>query len=427
MMLLHYPIHFRKMNSLRTSYIPKSKMKRYGYILCILLAISACNDQDPRSKLQILKGDFNATITESGELLAVNARTIQVPFVGWEYGYRFKITGILDHGTQVSAGDSVVQIDPSNILKFLVEQNTSLETELAKVNKLKVEQATRIMELQANLKEAQAGYNLKKLDLEKFEFESERKKEVKALEFKQATISLERIKRTIELDKKIRENDLKIQNIKVLQIESNITEAERAIQQLTVRSPIEGIFQISKNRRNRQLYRLGDETYLGAQLALVPDLRKIKVKSTINETDIGKVELGQKVMVRLEAFPDRTFRGELTDLGKLSYNKEENSSVKIFDSEIVLDESDPLLKPGMTVSCEIFYAELKNVFYVENSCLKKVGSNFQICVKEKNNWVDRIVEIGPRNNNHTVVYGDLKKGSELRVPESKVIITAAIH
>jgi multidrug efflux pump subunit AcrA (membrane-fusion protein) len=387
----------------------------------ICLTFPACRKSTQNNDLCIQKGFFQATLTESGELLALNARSVLMPYVGWQYGGRFKLTGLVEHGTQVHKGDSVAQVDPANVYKFLLEQENLLEVEKANLAKLLVEQSIRSRELDANLKEIQADYNLKKLELERFKFESERKNEIKKLEFGQATVHLERIQRTIELERTISANSLKIQKIKVAQIESNIHQARNAVKKLTIRSPIDGMFQVSKSRMTNQLYKVGDDTYQGAELALVPDLSLIKVKSTINEADFGKVRIGQKVIVRLEAFPDRPFHGRITDLGKLSYKKEEDSNIKIFDSEIILDESDPVLKPGMTVSCEIFYAELEDVFYVDNQCLRKVDGTFYLRIKGKEGWLDQQVEIGPRNNKFTVIYGDFRQGTELMLPQGEIM------
>ena len=382
------------------------------------MLLSACGNPEHSGELRVHKGDFDATLVESGELMAVKAKPILMPYVGWKYGWQFKITDMVEHGSIVAAGDTVVKLDPANVQKFLTEEENKLEVQRANLNKLAVEQSNKFRALEASFKEVQADYNLKKLELEKFEFESERKKEIKQLEFQQANLNLGRITRTIELEKKICQNDLKIQEIKLAQIERNIEEAKTAIGKMSLRSPIDGLFQISKNRRIGQLYRVGDDTYQGAEIALVPDLSRIKVISTVHETDIGKVKAGQKVIIRLEAFPDKVFQGKVSDLGKLSYKKEEESNVKVFDSEIVLDQPDPLLKPGMTVSCEIFYAELKDVFYVDNSCLKKVDGSFYLCMKENKRWIDLPVETGPSNNKYTVVYGELKKGTELGLPGS---------
>lgn len=389
-----------------------------GFLLSIL-AIYSCESTHPNADLCIQKGDFTATLNESGELMAVNARSVLVPYIGWKYGWQFKITGMLDHGTQVHKGDSIGQIDPANVLKCLLEQQTLLETEQANLNKLKVETECRFKELEAQLMEVQADYNLKKLELEKYEFESQRKKQIKQLEFQQSGIHLGRIQKALELETEICKNSLKIQQIKVSQIETNVRDAQQAIKKLTIYSPIDGIYQISKNRRTQQIYRMGDDTYQGAELALVPDLSIIKVISTINETDIAKVKLGQKALVRLEAFPEKAFKGKVSEIGKLSYKKEATSNIKVFDLELVLDYSDPVLKPGMTVSCEVFYAELKDVYYVDNRCLKRVDDTFYLLINMNNSWLEMPVEIGPRNNNCTVVYGDFQKGTELMLPEKE--------
>ncbi len=389
-------------------------------LLLICLVFSGCEQAGSKAELCIQKGDFNATLIESGELMAVNARSVLVPYVGWKYGWQFKITGMVEHGAHVQKGDSVGQLDPANVMKYLIEQETLLETEIANLNKLLVEHDIRFRELEAQLQEVQADFDLKKLELEKYEFESQRKKQIKQLEFQQSGIHLNRIEKTMNLEKAICKNGLKIQKIKVSQIETNVKDAKQAISKLTIVSPLDGIFQISKNRRTEQLYRLGDDTYQGAELALVPDLSLIKVTSTINETDIGKVKAGQKVIVKLEAFPEKPFEGKVSDIGKLSHKKDEESRAKVFDLEIVLDFSDPVLKPGMTVSCEVYYAELTDVFYVDNRCLKRVDNTFYLSMNVNNSWEERSVEIGPRNNNYTVVYGNFQQGTELLVPEKDV-------
>jgi len=367
-------------------------------------------------------GVFDVDLTiHAGELLAVNARSVLVPYIGWKYGWQFRLTGLEEHGTQVSAGDSVAQLDPANVMKFMLEQQNLLETENANLNKMCVEHANRMEELEAQMKEVRANFDLKKLELERFKFESERKQEIKELEFRQAEIHIQRIQKSIQLEKEICDNSLKIQSIKVSQLEENISEAQDALQKLTIRSPIDGIFQLSVSRMTDQLYKLGDNTYQGAELALVPDLSKIKVKSTIHETDIRKVSHGQKAIVRLEAFPDLPFYGKVTDIGKLSYSREEDPSIKIFDLEITLDQSDPVLKPGMTVSCEILTAELKDVFYVDNDCLKKVNGAFYLTMRTDHGWEEQEVLTGPSNNKYTVIFGDFSQGTELLLPEKQII------
>ncbi len=389
---------------------------KFCLVILIFCTVFSCKSPKLTDNYYINKGDFKATITETGELQAVEAKYVFMPYIGWEYGWQYKIIGMVDHGTLLEKGDSIIQIDKSTVMKFKLEQENKLEVEKAMLNKLIVEQQSKANELESQIKQAQANYNLIKIELEKFKFESERKKEIKELELQQAEINLNKIQRAIELDKKICENALKIQKIKVFQLENKIKDSDTALTKLKIFSPIKGIFQISINRRTDELFRIGDETWQGANLACVPDLRKMKVKSTVNETDIAKVDLGQKVIVRLDAFPALTFEGNICQIGKLSYKKDENSPIKVFDFEVLLIGSDPVLKPGLTVSCEIFYAELNDVFYVANDCILRENGQYYIFLKNKDGSEKHLVNIGSRNTKHTVIYGDFRKGHELVLP-----------
>jgi hypothetical protein len=63
------------------------------------------------------------------------------------------------------------------------------------------------------------------------------------------------------------------------------------------------------------------------------------------------------VVVRLDALPQVSFKGEVAYVGKLCRLKERNSKQKGFDVEVKLLEPDERLKPGMTVSCEVIVSK----------------------------------------------------------------------
>jgi hypothetical protein len=97
---------------------------------------------------------------------------------------------------------------------------------------------------------------------------------------------------------------------------------------------------------------LGDMMYCGYSMGNVPELKRMKVTTFINENDFLKLQVGQKVAVRLDATPTIKFDGEVAYIGKLCRLKEQNSKQKGFDVEVRILEPDERLKPGMTVSCE---------------------------------------------------------------------------
>ena len=80
----------------------------------------------------------------------------------------------------------------------------------------------------------------------------------------------------------------------------------------------------------------------------------------------------------------------------------------------MLDETDSqVLKPGMTVGCEIIYAEYQDALFVSNDCISKENGQFFLYKKIKGDVVKVPVDVGPRNNSHSLVYGELEKGQEV--------------
>ncbi len=385
-------------------------------VLLTLVAASCSKNKYTSNKIQY--GKFTQTITETGELQAINTRAFVMPRFG-RYWYSMKVIGLLDHGTAVEVGDSIIQFDPADINKFIIDREARYENEKANLAKLLVQQENRISDLQSEFKSEEATFTLKKLEMEQFKFESEKTRKIKELEFKQAEINFNKVKKRMDLNTIISKNDLRIQQIRVDQIRKEINEAKEILPQLTMRTPIPGIFQIARKRRSRESYKIGDEIDAGNNIGNVPDLTWMKAVSTINETDIDTVKVGQKVNVRLDALPNVAFEGEITFISKLCRPYENNSSRKVFDVEVKLNDSDERLKPGMTVSCEYITASLDDVFFAPNGCIDFVDNRHYVYIKKTTGYDKVEVKLGERNNTYTVVQGNIKQGADL-IPVNQI-------
>lgn len=331
-------------------------MKRsrlYSLFLAFLVAtlLFSCK-KSPESE-GVRKTFDGSVIVETGELAAVNSRSVMISRYGRQW-YQMKIVGLLDHGEIVKKGDSIAQLDPADINKYILESESNLETQLAILEKLYVEQENKKQERESRIKNETATFDLKRIELEASRFESERLREIKQLEYEQAVINLEKEKKIYELNKTINASELKIQEIRVEQIKKEIENAKKLIPLLTLRAPVSGVFQIATNwqNSNRNIYKIGDNIYAGNNLAIVPELEFMKVNTQVNETDFLKISLNQKVAVRLDAMPKIVFNGEVIYIGKLCRLKDRKSRQKVFDVEVRILKSDERLKPGMTVSCE---------------------------------------------------------------------------
>jgi len=378
-----------------------------------LLSVS-CNNRD-NSGYSVSEGPFMQSVIETGELQAVKSSFLSMPRINYVYGYNFKIIGLAQHGKTVHKGETVIVVDPASVQKYIIERKESLENEIASANKLKAQLTNNLQEIKAQLKNEQASFDIKKLEVERSAFESASLRKVIELEFRQAEIRLNKIKRNLELRPKLDSLDFRIQKIKVTQKQNELKAAQNDLSKLLVTSPLDGVFVVEENWRNGQMIKVGDEVYLGSPVARIPDINTMKVKGFVMENDISKIKPGLNVIIRLDALPAVAFHGKIKSVGRVCIKRDEKN---VFLTEVVISESDLRLKPGMTVSCEYLTYEGDNELFVPNNCLLEENKHFYVFVRKRGKIRKTEVMTGPSNNVSTIVSGDLKAGQALELPDN---------
>jgi HlyD family secretion protein len=401
---------------MRAIQIKIMKMQIFKYLLPAVLCILqiSCN-RNPESRYTVIKGHFRQSVIETGELQAVNASYLMMPRINYIYGYSFKVIGLAEHGKLVHKGDQVITVDPSTVQKFIIEKSTSLENEIAAANKLRAQITNNLQDLRSQYKNEKALYDIKKLGVERSGFEAVSIKRVIELEFRQAEIKLNKIERNLKLKPKLDSLDLQIQQIRVIQKENELKAAEDDLAKLVVKSPLDGIFVVEENWATGQMIRVGDEVYLGSPVARIPDIRSMMVKGFVMENDFSKIKPGLKTIIRLDALPTVPFNGVISNVGRVCIEKDDK---RIFPTEVVISESDPRLKPGMTVSCEYITWEGDDETYVPNNCILEENRHFYLFVRKRGKVRKTEVKTGPSNNIYTVVSGDIAPGQALELPEN---------
>jgi HlyD family secretion protein len=390
--------------------------KFFPYLfVAVLVPVSISCNRKQESGYSVMKGPFRQSVIETGELEAVNASYLGMPRINYIYGYNFKIVGLAEHGKNVRKGDPVIKVDPSSVQKYIIERSESLENEKASANKLKAQITNNLQDLKAQIRNEQASFDIKKLGVAKAGFESAGIRKVIELEFRKAEIRLNKLKRNLELRPKLDSLDFRIQQIKVMQKENELKAAQAALEKLTVLSPLDGIFVLEENWNTGQIIKVGDQIYIGEPVAMIPDIKSMKVKGFVQENDIGKIKSDMNVIVRLDALPAVPFHGKINKIGKVCVERDDK---KIFPAEVLISESDLRLKPGMTVSCEYITYESDDDIFVPNNCILEENKHCYVFVRKKGTVRKTEVKTGPSNNSFTVVTGDIRQGQSLELPQN---------
>jgi len=139
---------------------------------------------------------------------------------------------------------------------------------------------------------------------------------------------------------------------------------------LVIRAQTDGMLILGENRRNRwdtpKEIKVGTDVSIGEPIGVIPDVSKFKVQVNIPEEYRSRIKTGLPVVIRAKAVPDLTLKGEIVKIAGASTPiiPWDQSSPKVYASDISTDVADERLTPGMTVQVEIVVEKAEKVLFV---------------------------------------------------------------
>jgi len=184
------------------------------------------------------------------------------------------------------------------------------------------------------------------------------KKEEAEAEFRQAVLDLDKY-RSLYRDGVIPKRDLELVETRYKKAKAIIDQIDAAIDDRVIRAPFSGMVVKRYKEVGETVGSLTSPDYI----IKIADLSRMKVRAEVEESDIGKVALGQKAIVTTEAYPGIEFKGEVIKIGRSVGKKRlrtddprELIDTKVIETEIELKDMDEVrdrLKIGMTVEVKI--------------------------------------------------------------------------
>lgn len=386
----------------------------FAMLLLVAGILGACNKkatlQVPEAK--VVRGTFYIDIYEEGEIEAINSINISSPNIPWRFG-NLKISNIVTDGSEVKSGDTLITFDPSEVRKAILDYEDRLIVSNAELEKMLAQHELEMEELNADYEVTRISHEITRMQLESASHESDIKRREIKLNLDKADISLDRAKEQIENRRKIQIEEVKQKRLSIRQDEERLEEAYATLNKLFVIAPAPGIAIISQNWSTGNKFQLGDQCWSSQQLIQLPDLSTLKAKVNINEVDISKITKGLKVQIRPDAFSDSTFTGYVATVANLAQNKDNKSNIKVFPIEIIINEYNKNLLPGLTVSCRIIVDEISDVNYIPLEALHVEGDKSYVYRKSINNYDKVEVQTGPTNSDYVIIESGLEKGDKV--------------
>ena len=149
----------------------------------------------------------------------------------------------------------------------------------------------------------------------------------------------------------------------VRQAQANLAEARDNLRKTTIYAPLTGRV-IALNTEEGEVVVSGTMNNPASVIGEIADLSVILAKVDVDETEVVLVKPGQKARILVDALPDKEYHGRIAEVGNKGFSRPQQPDVTFFNVEILLDDPDEDLRPGMSVRAEIDTAVHPDVLVV---------------------------------------------------------------
>lgn len=257
---------------------------------------------------------------------------------------------ILQQVTATGQLDSVISVDVGSQISGLIQKlYVDFNSPVKKGDKLaEIDPATyqqKLRQAEANLASAEASNQLQKVNTDRVK-ELFAQKLVTQQEYDQAVAQLQQ------------------SNAALVTSRAAVENARVDLERCTINSPIDGIV---INKQTEEGKTVAASLNAPVLFTIVNDLSKMQITAAVAEADVGSVAEGQSVTFTVDAFPNRSFRGQVVQVRNAPKT---TNNVVTYDTIISVDNRDLKLRPGMTANVAIIVARRDGVLRLANAALR---------------------------------------------------------
>ncbi len=364
--------------------------------------------------VSVEKGEFVVDIMTSGALEAKNSVKITGPSGLRNYRiWNVTIQDIIEEGAFVKKGQYVARLDPSELTGRIKDSQLNVDQQMSQYTQTRLDTALAMRQSRDELINLEYDVRERQLTLDQSQFEP-------PATIQKAEIDLEKAKRSLKqsienYQIKKEQNAAKMQQVaaELRKARNELEGLEALAREFVIIAPEDGMLIYNKNWDGKPV-KAGSQ--IGAWdpvVATLPDLSKMLSKTYVNEVDIRKVKAGQDVEIGFDAFPDKKLKGRVNKVANVGEQRP-NSDAKVFEVEIEVFGSDPLLKPGMTTSNKIITQTVQDALYIPLECLhSEFDSITYVFKKDGIKTTKQEVMLGDANAESVLITAGLQEGDKL--------------
>lgn len=360
--------------------------------------------------LTVHRGDFSQRLLLTGELEAADAWDLTVPR---SPTWRVEIRWMAEDGSEVHAGDKVVEFDNSQFTSDLEEKKLAASEKANALARKEAETKSTEAEKTFHLEEKLAALAKAKIDAAvPAELLPARDYQEKQLALKRAQVEVAKARQDLAAARESDQAELAIQRIELAKARREIRVAQQAVDTMSLKAPADGVLVIQDHPWEGRKIEVGDTVFVGLTIARIPDLSTMRVKALLSDVDDGKVAVGMPVECTLDAYPGQRFAGRVTAVAPVAREAPGTSLQRFIGVTVALDRVDiERMRPGMSVRVEVERSSDTAVLLAPRAGLDLAAAPPRARLASGG---ETAVRLGPCNAEECVVEEGLAEGDRLR-------------
>ncbi len=378
-------------------------------VLFVFNKITSSKDSDDLFT-EVVKGDFEINIEAAGELFPENSIDIMGPEMAAGRDIRatrIEISDMIPEGTVVKKGDYIAQLNRTELSNMLKDAQERLTTMKQSLEVRLLDTAVQLNGLRDQIRNQEFTVSEREMTLRNSKFEPPTVIRQAEINYDQANRVLDQVRRSYTRRVAQLKTDIYNQNYWISMIDKRVKDMEEVLAGFTVTAPADGMVIYKRDWRGTRRKAGSFIDPRDRVIATLPDLRTMISKIFVSEIDISKIKKGQEVMITVDAFPSKAYKGYISYVANIG-EKLPNTNDKVFEVQVKIEGTDPTLRPSMTTGNKVIIKKLKEVISVPVECIQAGTDSIPFVYRK--NGTRQVVLTGEANDKSMIIEQGLEPG-----------------
>ncbi len=363
------------------------------------------------------RGPVRNTVRLSGTIAATRYADVVAPMLqSPDHGHGMVLLSVPPSGSMVREGEIVAQMDNQVAEDHLADVEATVLQGQLELRRLKATQDAQMETVRQRARVAKGVLDKALQDARASEAKTKIDQELLKLAVEEAREAYQEAMRQVEMTAQSQASAMRVaeyeQQRQVRHRDRHRTDLERTV----IKASMSGhvlMRPIFRHGEQGQV-RVGDELSPGQAFMRIVDISRMHLETSMNQAESELVRLGQRAMIRFDAYPDIKLNGKVVSVGTLAIGgRRVNYFIRRVPVRIAIDGTDPRVLPDLTASADVVVAEQDDSIVVPRQAVLEEDGKPVVYVRQAGMFTPREVALGVQSNTEAAVLSGLHPGEEV--------------